>query len=109
MVGVEGIRLMLLVFALAGFAGAGAALGVARQRLLADGERDAGLSAITFMFALFGALCTLAASGPVGVIVFGGTVVWGSYLLMARHLGLLRIEISTTVPAEPQASHHHGT
>ena len=100
---------MLLVFAFVGFAGAGAALAVARERLLADGERDAGLMAITFMFALFGALCTTAASGLFGVVAFGGVVIWGSYLLMARRLGLLRIEVPPTTSAEREATHHHGT
>jgi hypothetical protein len=100
---------MLLVFAFVGFAGAGAALAVARQRLLADGERDAGLAAITFMFFLFGALCTIAASGLFGVIAFGGVVVWGSYLLTARRLGLLRIEAPPTATPERETPHHHGT
>ncbi len=100
---------MLLVFAFVGFAGAGAALAVARERLLTDGDRDAGLVAITFMFTLFGALCTLAASGPFGVVAFGGVVVGGSYLLMARRLGLLRIEVPPTATAERETTHHHGT
>jgi hypothetical protein len=60
---VHGMRLMLLMFAAVGFAASGAALAVARYRLLGDGERDYGLGAIALMFGLFAALCTIAASG----------------------------------------------
>jgi hypothetical protein len=103
---VHGMRLMLLVFALIGFSAAGAALAVARHHLLSDGERDYGLGAIAVMFALFGALCTTVASGLFGVIAFGGVVVWASYLLMAQHLGLFRIEAATAPPPELEPTEH---
>lgn len=109
MVTVHGMRLMLLVFALVGFAGAGAALAVLRSRILVDGERDLGLMAIAAMFALFGVLCTVAASGLFGVLAFGGVVIWASYMLMARQLGLFRIEARPDAPAEPERKQHHGT
>ncbi len=109
MVGVQGMRLMLLAFALVGFGGAGAALAVARQRVTVDGERDLGLAGITLMFLTFGALCTIAASGFFGVIAFGGVVTWASYLLMARHLGLFRIEARRNRSAEREPTQHHNT
>ena len=100
---------MLLVFALVGFAGGGAALAVARYRLTAEGERDLGLAGIALMFLTFGALCTIAASGFFGVIAFGGVAVWASYLLMARRLGMFRIEARRDRPAEPEPRQHHRT
>jgi hypothetical protein len=109
MVGTQGMRLMLLAFALVGFAGAGAALAVARYRLMVDGERDLGLAGITLMFLTFGALCTIAASGVFGVIAFGGVALWGSYLLMARRLGLFQIEARRPPPAERKPTQHHNT
>lgn len=93
MSGVDGIRLMLLVFAMVGYAGAGAALAVGRHRLVSEGERDLGLAGIGFMFLTFGALCTIAASGIAGVLAFGGITVWGSYLIMAQRLGMFEIEV----------------
>lgn len=109
MVGVHGIRFMLLVFALVGFAGAGAAFAVARHRLMTEGDRDIGLGAISLMFLAFGALCTLAASGVFGVLVFGGVTVSASYLLTARRLGLLEIEVHSSPSAEQETTQHHGT
>ena len=105
----QGMRLMLLVFALVGFAGAGAALAVARYRLLSEGERDLGLGGIALMFLIFGALCTTAASGLFGVLAFGGVAVWASYLLMARRLGLFHIEARADRAAEPEHTQHHST
>jgi fatty acid desaturase len=103
---VHGMRLMLLFFALIGFSAAGAAAAVARHRLLSEGEHDYGLGAIAFMFALFGALCTTAASGLFGVLAFGGVVVWGSYLLMGQHMGLFRIEAAAAPPSELEPTEH---
>jgi formate hydrogenlyase subunit 3/multisubunit Na+/H+ antiporter MnhD subunit len=97
---VHGMRFMLLVFAMVGFAAAGAALAVTRHRLLGDGERDLGLAAIAAMFLLFGTLCTIAASGIFGVLAFGGVVTWGSYLLMGQRLGLFSIETRPGPPPE---------
>lgn len=109
MAGLHGMRLMLLVFALVGFAGAGAALAVARYRLMSEGERDLGLAGISLMFLSFGALCTIAASGLFGVMAFGGVTVWASYVLMARRLGLLKIEVRPPPSAERERTQHHGT
>lgn len=98
------MRFVLLVFAMVGFAAAGAALAVTRHRLLGDGERDPGLAAIAAMFILFGTLCTMAASGIFGVLAFGGVVVWGSYALMGQRLGLFSIEAHPGPPPEPEPS-----
>lgn len=102
----QGMRFMLLLFALVGFAGAGAALAVARHRFVSEGELDMGLGGIATMFLIFGALCTLAASGFFGVIAFGGVAVGASYLIMAQRLGLFSIE---TRPAPPQPQEREPT
>ncbi len=102
------MRLMLLVFALIGFTGAGAAYAVARHRLLTDGERDVGLYGIAVLFMAFAALCTVAASGLTGVLAFGGVTAWAAYLLMARRLGLLQIEVRPRPASEPETTHHHN-
>lgn len=109
---IQGFRLIVLLFALAGFAGAGAAFAVARYRFLTDGERDVGLAGITLMLFTFGALCTLAASGVWGVVAFGAVVTGASYVLTAQRIGMFRIE----APRSPQSSSetetgeeaHHG-
>lgn len=108
MTGVQGMRIMLLLFALVGFAGSGAALGMARYRARSEGERDLGLVGISIMFLTFGALCTLAGSGFWGVLAFGGVVVWASYLIMAQRLGLFSIESAETPPAEPEPTEHRA-
>ena len=73
-------------------------MAVARFRYVTEGERDLGLGGIAGMFLIFGILCTLAASGILGVLAYGGVTVWASYLLMAQRLGLFTIE---TRPAPP--------
>ncbi len=105
---VHGMRLMLLIFALGGFAAAGAALAVARYRLVSDGERDYGLGAIACMFILFGAMCTIAASGFFGVLAFGGVVTWASYLLMGQRVGLFIIETRPSPPSELEPTEHRS-
>jgi hypothetical protein len=111
MMSLQGMRLMLLLFALVGFAGAGAAVAVARHRFIAEGQKDLGLWGIAGMFFIFGALCTLAASGLFGVLAFGGVAVWASYLLMAQRLGLFTIEVRSTPPPPPERepTRHHRT
>lgn len=100
---VHGLRMVLLVFALVGYAGGGASLAVARFRLIGTGERDIGLMGIAAMLITFGALCTLAASGFWGIPAFGGVVVWAAYLVMGQHIGLFSIEATsiTAVEREP--------
>jgi len=97
---VQGLRFVLLLFALAGFAGAGAALAVARSRVLEEGEHDPGLLGIGAMLFAFGALCTLAASGFWGVLAFGVVASGASYLITAQRIGMFRIEARRR-PAPP--------
>lgn len=99
----HGLQFILLVFALFGFAGAGASIAVARYRRMADGERDLGMIGVAGMLSLFGALCTLVGAGLAGILAFGGVMLWASYLFMAQHLGLFRIE---TRHAPPTAEEH---
>lgn len=101
---VQGLRLMLLIFAAVGFASAGAAWAALRNRLLDDGQRDYGLAAIAVMLALFGVLCTYAASGLFGVVAFGGVVAWGSYLFTGQRLGLFTIETRPLSASELETS-----
>lgn len=97
---------MLLIFATVGFSATGAALAVARYRLLGDGERDYGLYAIAGMFGLFATLCTVAASGFFGVLAFGSVVSWAGYLLMGQRLGVFSIESRTSPPSELEPTEH---
>lgn len=105
---VHGMRIMLLIFAMAGFAAAGAVLAVARCRLVSEGERDYGLSAIAGMFMVFGTLCTIAASGLFGVVAFGSVVTWASYLLTGQHVGLFSIEARPSQPSELETTEHRS-
>ena len=102
----QSVRLLLLLFALVGFAGAGSALAMARHRGRTEGERDIGLLGIAGMFLTFGTLCTLAASGIFGVLAFGGVIVWASYLMTAQRVGLFSIEADTMVHPEPEPTEH---
>ncbi len=104
MITARGMRLLLLLFALGGFAGAGAALAVGRFREVDDGGTDVGLAAIAGLFLLFGILCTLAVGGLTGILAFGGVIVWAAYLIMAQRLGLFRIETRPAPPAHRETS-----
>ena len=87
-----GLAIILLSFALVGFAGAGAALAAARCRWLEQGDRDIGMWGVAVMLAVFGALCTSVATGLSGVCAFGLVAAWASYIFMAQHLGMFRID-----------------
>ena len=102
----QGVRFLLLLFALVGFAGAGGALAMARHRARSEGERDIGLLGIAGMFLTFGVLCTLAASGFFGVLAFGGVVVWAAYVLTAQRVGLFSIEAHPAAAVEPEPTEH---
>jgi hypothetical protein len=100
-----GLQIILLVFAMIGFAGTGAALAVARSRYVSDGERDAGMLGVAAMLFVFGALCTLVGSGVSGVAAFGGVMLWVGYIVTAQRVGLFRIETGwpeEAAAAEPQ-------
>jgi threonine/homoserine efflux transporter RhtA len=87
-----GLHLVLLMFALIGFAGAGASLAVARTRQVADGEHDTGMLGVAGMLFVFGTLCTVVGSGLVGVFAFGGVTLWAGYVVTAQRVGLFHIE-----------------
>lgn len=100
-----GLHLVLLVFAVIGFAGAGAALAVARGRYVNDGEHDAGMIGVAVMMFVFGSLCTVVGSGLLGVAAFGGVMMWVGYVVTAQRVGLFRIEtgwLEEPLPAEPR-------
>ncbi len=100
-----GLHLVLLVFAVIGFAGAGAALAVARGRYVNDGEHDAGMIGVAVMMFAFGSLCTMVGSGLLGVVAFGGVMLWAGYVVTAQRVGLFRIEtgwLEEACPAEPR-------
>lgn len=100
-----GLHLVLLVFAVIGFAGTGAALAVARGRYVNDGEHDAGMIGVAVMMFAFGSLCTMVGSGLLGVVAFGGVMLWAGYVVTAQRVGLFRIEtgwLEEALPAEPR-------
>ncbi len=100
-----GLAIILLVFALVGFGGAGASLAVARARWVEEADRDVGMWGVATMLGVFGALCTLVASGLAGLGALGPVAIWASYVLMAQHLGLFRIEVSAgSRPPPPRAA-----
>ena len=98
----QGLQLVLMLFAVVVYGGAGASLAVARHRHLTDGERDFGMLAVALMLFIFGALCTAVGVGVVGVLAFGGIVLWASYVFMAQHMGLFRIEATHAPPASEE-------
>ena len=100
-----GLRFILLVFALVGFAGTGASLAIARQRQLSDGERDLGMLGVATMLFVFGALCTAVGSGVSGIFAFGGVALWAAYVLTAQRIGLFTVNAAGAeeqTPAEPR-------
>lgn len=100
-----GLQLVLLVFAVIGFAGTGASLAVARGRYVKDGERDAGMIGVAVMMFVFGSLCTMVGSGILGVVAFGGVMLWVGYVVTAQRVGLFRIEtgwLEESHAAEPR-------
>jgi hypothetical protein len=98
----QGLQIVLLLFAVVGYGGAGASLAVARHRQVSEGERDFGMIAVAGMLLIFGALCTAVGVGLVGVFAFGGVVVWASYVFMAQHMGLFRIEATHAPPSSEE-------
>jgi len=101
---IYGLQLVLLIFAAVGYAGAGVALAVSRQRKLREGERDLGMVGVATMLSLFAILCTLVAVGFAGVLAFGGVVLWAGYLFMAQRIGLFRIETGGPPSTESETS-----
>lgn len=88
------LRLVLLSFALVGYAGAGSSLAVIRQRWLTDGETDWGMAGVAVLLATFASLCTGLGVGLSGVLAFGALAVWVSYVFMAQHIGLFQVDVN---------------
>lgn len=97
-----GLQLVLLLFALFGYGGAGTSMAVARYRRMSDGERDLGMFGVAVLLLLFGALCTAVAVGISGVFAFGGVTVWAGYVFMAQHLGLFQVEANPPASARDE-------
>jgi hypothetical protein len=97
-----GLQMVLLVFAMIGFGGAGASLAVARGRRVEDGEYDGGMLGVAAMLLVFGTLCTLVGSGLSGVLAFGGVVLWVGYVVTAQRIGMFRIETGWPVEAQTE-------
>jgi hypothetical protein len=87
------LRLVLLVFAVVAYAGAGSSAAVIRQRHVVDGESDWGMAGVAGLLAAFAALCTALAVGWSGVLAFGGAAMFVSYVLMAQHIGLFKVDV----------------
>jgi threonine/homoserine efflux transporter RhtA len=102
-----GLQMVLLGFAMVGFAGTGASLAVAQGRRRLDGDRDAGMLGVAAMLFVFGSLCTVAGSGVLGVLAFGGVVLWVGYVVTAQRVGLFEIE--THLPQEQETAEPRQT
>jgi threonine/homoserine efflux transporter RhtA len=100
----HGLQIVLLIFAAVGYAGAGVSLAVSRQRKLAEGARDLGMLGVAAMLFLFATLCTVIGVGAIGILAFGGVVLWAGYLFMAQRIGLFRIEADGPPSTEEEAS-----
>jgi hypothetical protein len=87
-----GLHIVLLLFALIGFGGAGASLALARGRRMDDGSHDGGMLGVAAMLLVFGMLCTVVGSGLSGVLAFGGVVGWVGYVITAQRIGVFTIE-----------------
>lgn len=94
-----GLRIILLLFALVGFGGAGASFAIARYRKLSEGERDTGMMSVSGMLLVFGVLCAGVGGGLAGIFAFGVVVIWASYVVMARNIGMF--EVDSDVPPPP--------
>lgn len=99
-----GLQIVLLIFSAVGYAGAGISLAVSRQRKLLEGSRDLGMLGVAALLVLFAVLCTVVSVGGFGILAFGGVLLWASYLFMAQHIGLFRIEPGGPTSPEEEAS-----
>lgn len=85
------IAMTLLFFAALGFSGAGVAYAVGRAHEVAEAESDFGMRALSVLLFGFGAVCTYVAAGLSGVLAYGGTLSWFSYVLSAHRLGVFEV------------------
>jgi hypothetical protein len=99
-----GLKVLLLLFALVGYLGAGAAFAAARYRRLREAERDLGMFGVALMLLVFGLLCTAAGVGASGILAVGVVAVWASYVVMAQSLGLFRVELARFLERQEEAA-----
>lgn len=85
------LQVLLLLFAMAGFGGAGASLAVVRARHAAYGEHDAGMIVVAAMLFLFGAVSSGVEWGVMGMAAIGIIAGWVGYVTAAQRLGLFQI------------------
>ena len=97
------VKIALLVFAAAGFAGVGGSLAVARLHELQQGDSDLGMRAVAVVLTFFSGMCLVPVAGYLGVIAVGGVVSWFSYVLCAQRIGMFSIELY-----KPRAGAHAG-
>jgi hypothetical protein len=96
------LGIILLLFAVTGYAGTGVALAVARGRIQGAGEHDIGMIGVGILLFGFATLCAGVLSGLGGICALGAPITWASYLFAARRLGLFAVGAGAidTVPAE---------
>lgn len=92
---------ILLLFATIGFAGAGAALALARSRAL-EADHDLGMFGVAVLLLGFAALCAAVLGGLAAVLAVGSVVTWAGYLFTAQRAGLFEVHCGPLgeVPAE---------
>ena len=99
-------RLLLLLFGIIAFAGAGAALALARYRHANEARPDNPMVGLAAVLAAFAGMCTSAAAGWTGVLAIGGAVSFASYVLTAREIGLFEIDTRPAVDLEEAMREH---
>lgn len=85
------LGIILLLFAITGYAGAGVALAVARSRSAGAGERDIGMVGVGILLFGFATLCAAVLSGLAAVCAIGASMTWASYVFAAQRLGLFAV------------------
>ena len=96
------LGIILLLFAVLGYAGAGAAFAVARARVHAEGEHDVGMLGVGVLLCGFATLCAGVLSGLAGICALGGTITWAGYLFAGQRLRVFTVRAGPLgeVPAE---------
>ena len=95
------LDVILLLCGAAGFAGSGAAVGMARGREHMEGETDPGMLGVSALLFVFGTFCVVFGSGLLGVIALGGVVWWAAYVVTAQRAGLFEITAGSLEPGLP--------
>jgi hypothetical protein len=91
-------RILLLICAGAGFAGAGVAAALRRHRQMHYEEDDQGFAAIAAMLCFAAALSADVAGGWTSIAAILVPIGSASYAFMAQRLGVFRIETGQPSP-----------